>query len=76
MRPLPWHGAKSVVSEVRATGRNILTDMTDPNAKFRVVVRRNVSDSAHRVIKGLRGQGRKRKRVKAGNNLRGLIRRI
>jgi hypothetical protein len=44
-------------------------DMADPNAKFLDVVRRNVRDSAHRVLKRLSGQGRKRKRVKAGNNL-------
>ena len=61
-------------SEALAAGRNILTDMTDPDAKFRDVVRRNVRDSAHRVLKRLSGQGRKRKRVKAQNNLRELRR--
>ena len=69
MRPLLWHGAKTVGSEALAAGRNIFTDMTDPDEKFREVLRRNVRDSAHRVLKRLSGQGRKRKRVKAGNNL-------
>jgi len=64
VRPLLWHGAKTVGSEALAAGRNILTDMTDPNAKFRDVVRRNVRDSAHRVLKKLSGLGRKRKRGK------------
>jgi hypothetical protein len=50
VRPLLWHGAKTVGSEALAAGRNIITDMTDPNAKFRDVVRRNVHDSAHRVL--------------------------
>jgi hypothetical protein len=63
---LLWHGAKTVGSEALAAGRNIITDMTDPDAKFRDVVRRNVRDSAHRVLKRLSGQGRKRKRGKGG----------
>jgi len=53
-----------VGSEALAAGRNIITDMTDRNAKFLDVVRRNVHDSAHRVLKRLSGQGRKRKRGK------------
>jgi hypothetical protein len=60
---LLWHGAKTVGSEALAASRNILTDMTDPNAKFRDV-RRNVRDSAHRVLRRLSGLGRKRKRGK------------
>ena len=59
VRSLLWHGAKTVGSEAIATGRNILIDMTDPNAKLRDVVRRNVSDPAHRVLKRLNAQGRK-----------------
>ena len=51
-------------SEALASGQNIITDKTDPDAKFRDVVRRNVRDSAHRVLKRLSGQGRKLKRVK------------
>ena len=50
------------------------TDMADPNAKFSDVFRRNLRDSVHRVLKRLRGQGRKRKRLKAGNGLRDLRR--
>ena len=69
MRPLFWHGAKTVGSEALAAGRNILTDMAEPSAKFRDVVRRNMRDSAHRVLKRISGQGRKRKRVIAGNYL-------
>ena len=69
MRPLLWHGANTVGSVVQAAGRNILTDMSDPDAKFRDVVRRNVSDSAHRFLKRVSGQGRKRTRGKAENNL-------
>ena len=61
-----WHGAKIVGSEALAAGRNIITDMTDPDAKFRDVVRRNVRDSAHIILKRLSGQGRKRKRGKGG----------
>jgi len=53
-----------VGSEALASGQNIITDKTDPDAKFRDVVRRNVRDSAHRVLKRLSGQGRKLKRVK------------
>jgi len=66
VRPLLWHGAKTVGSEALAVGRNIITDMTDPDAKFRDVVRRNVRDSAHIILKRLSGQGRKRKRGKGG----------
>jgi len=40
--------------------------MAEPNAKLRDVVGRNVRDSAHRVLKRLSGQGRKRKRGKGG----------
>ena len=69
VRPLFWHGAKTVGSEALAAGRNILTDMAEPSAKFRDVVRRNMRDSAHRVLKRISGQGRKRKRVIAGNYL-------
>ena len=50
-------------SEALATGRNKLTDMAEPNAKLHDVSRRNVSDSAYRVLKRLRGQGSKRKRA-------------
>jgi len=76
VRPLLWHGAKTVGSEALTTGRNIITDMADPNASFRDVVRRNVRDSAHRVLKRLSGQALKRKRAKAGKNLRELRKRI
>ena len=37
--------------------------MANPNAKFRDVLRKNVRDSAHRVLKRLGGEGRKRKRA-------------
>ena len=56
VRRLLWCGAKIVGSEALATGRNILSDMADPNAKFREVVRRNVRDSAHRLLKRLSGR--------------------
>jgi len=52
-RPLLWHGAKTVGPEAQPTGLNILTDMADPNAKLSDVVRRNVRNSAHRVLKRL-----------------------
>ena len=61
---LLWHDAKTVDTEALATGRNILTSMSDPNAKFRDVVRRNVHDPAYRVLKSLRVQVRKRKSIK------------
>ena len=48
------------------------TDMSDPNAKFRDVVRRNVRDSAHRVLKRLSVRDANARAVKAGNNLREL----
>jgi hypothetical protein len=64
VRPLLWHGAKTVGSETLAAGRNILTDMTDPDAIFRDAVRRNVRDLAHRILKRLSELGRKHKRVK------------
>ena len=46
-----------------ATGRNILTDMVDPNSNLRDEERRNLSESSHRVIKRLIEQKRKRKRA-------------
>ena len=54
--------AKTVGSEALAAGWNIITDTTDPDAKFRDVVCRNVRDSEHRVLKRPSEQGRKRKR--------------
>ena len=50
-------------SEAIVTERNIsyMAQNTDPNARIRDIVRRNMSESAHRVIKKLSGQGRKRK---------------
>jgi hypothetical protein len=66
MRPLLWHGVKTVGSEALTAGRNIITDMTDPEAKFGDVVRRNLRDSAHRVLKRLSGQRLKRNRGKGG----------
>jgi len=38
---------------------------TEPNAKIRDIVRRNIADSAHKLIRTLSGQGRKRKRATA-----------
>ena len=61
-----WYGSKTVGSEALAARLNIITDMTDPGAKFCDVVRRNVRDAAHRVLKRLSGEGRKRKRGKRG----------
>ena len=46
--------------------RSKRTDMADPNANFLDVLRRNVRDSVHRVLKRLSGQGRKRKKGKGG----------
>ena len=66
VRPLLWHSAKTVGSEAIGAGRNILKVMTDPDTKFRDVVLRNVRDTAHRVLKRLSGQGRKRKSGKGG----------
>ena len=66
VRPLLWQGDKSVGSEALVTGRNIMSDIaqnTDPHANIRDIVRRNMTESAHRVIKKLSGQGRKRKRA-------------
>jgi hypothetical protein len=50
-------------SEALATGQNIIIDMADPKIKIRDIVRRNVSEPAHRVIKRLSGQGCKSKRT-------------
>ena len=61
MRALLWQSAKAMGSEVLVTGRNIINEMADPNAKLRAIVRRNVSESPHTVIHKLSGQGRKRK---------------
>ena len=66
VRPLLCHGTKTVGSGALLAGRNIPTDMTDPDAKFRDFVRRNLRDSAHRILKWLSGQGRKTKRGKSG----------
>ena len=58
VRPLLWQGAKTVGSEALVTGRNIISDMANPDAKIRDVVRRNVTESAHRVLNKLSGRGR------------------
>jgi len=60
------HGTGS--SEALVAGRHI-TDMADPNAKIRVILRIIVTESVHRVISKLSGQGRKRK--SARSNKRG-----
>ena len=65
MRHLLWQGAKTVGSKALVTGRNIISDMANPDAKIRDVVRRNVTESAHRVLNKLSDRGRKRKRVAA-----------
>ena len=60
MRPFLRQGAKAVGSEALTTGLNIITDMTrntELNAKIRDIVRRNVTESAHRVINKLSGHG-------------------
>ena len=47
-------------SEGLVTGRNIISYIarnSDPNAKIRDIVSRNVADSAHWVINKLNGQG-------------------
>ena len=49
-----------MVSEALVTGRNIINDVADSNAKIRNILRRNVTESAHRLINKLSGQGRKR----------------
>ena len=45
LRPLLWQRAKAMVSEALVTGRNIITDMVDPKAKIRYIVRRNMTES-------------------------------
>ena len=53
---MQWQCSKAVGSEAIVTGRNIIGDMapnTDPNARIRDIVRRNMTESAHRVIKKL-----------------------
>ena len=49
--------------------------MTDPNAKFCDVVRRNVRDSANIFLNRLSGRDGNARWVKAGNNLLELRRR-
>ena len=54
VRPLLWQGAKAMGLEAIVTGRNIFVDMaqnTDPNARIRNLLRKNVTESAHRVIR-------------------------
>ena len=61
-----WQGAKTTDSVALVTRRNsilVMSRNTDPNAKIRDIVRRNVTESAHAVINKLSGQGRKRKGV-------------
>ena len=63
-RTVPFVRAKAVGSEALLTRRNLITDRarnTDSNSKIREIFRRNVTESAHRVINKLGGQGRKRK---------------
>ena len=53
-------------SEAIVTGRNIISDMaqnTDPNTKICDIVRRNMSESTHRLIQKLSSQGHKRNRA-------------
>jgi len=55
-----------VGTEAVVTGRNIIGYMalnTDPNARISDIVRKNVTESSHRVIKKMSGQGLKRKRA-------------
>ena len=64
--PLLWKVANAVGSEAIVTGQNIISFIAqniDPNAKIRDIVHRNMTESAHTVIKKLSGQGRKRKRA-------------
>ena len=68
MRPLLWLGAKTVSCQALVTRRNIISHMarnTDSDSKIRDIVRRNVTESARRVINKLSGQGRKRKRARS-----------
>ena len=57
VRPLLWQGANAASSVAIVTGRNIIGDMarnTVPNARIRDIVCKNVTESAHRIIKKLR----------------------
>ena len=68
LEPVALARCQDLGSEALAAGPKILTDMTDPNAKFRDVVRRNVRDSAHSFVKKLSGRDANAKGVEAGNN--------
>ena len=58
--------AKAIDSEALVSGHDIVSTMarnTDPNAKIRDTVSRNMADTAHMVIAMLSGLGRKRSRA-------------
>jgi len=67
-RPLLWHGAKAIGSKAIVTGQNIriyTVQNTNCNTKIRDIIRRNMTESGHRIIKKLsyvRYKGRKAKR--------------
>ena len=63
MRPLLWQDVKAICLEALVTRRNIISDIarnTNRNSKIRDILRRKVTESAHRVINKLIGQRRKR----------------
>ena len=76
VRPLLRQGAKTVGSEALVTGRNIISDIarnTEPDAKIRDIVRRNMTESVHMVINKLSGRRRKRKRVVTSAKIEGKV---
>jgi hypothetical protein len=56
-------------SEALATGRNIITDRADPIAKLLDVVRKNLREAAHSVMKRLSGQGRRSYRATSAKSV-------
>ena len=63
VRPVLWSGVKVVGRETLCTGGKILSDLaenTSGHVKFRHIIAKHVSDSAHNLIQILRGKRRKR----------------
>jgi hypothetical protein len=63
VRPLLWSGAKNLGQATLRTGGRILTDMADksPDTPTRDIVSRHMSEFTQKLVKKLRGGGRKRK---------------
>jgi hypothetical protein len=63
-----WSGAKTLGKETLRTGGKILTDIADkaPGASTHDIVSRNLSESTQKLVKKLRGGGRRKRKIVRG----------